>query len=255
MNKIYFFIYFLLILNSISFSQGEIDTEHKILFRNEKSYALTVNTNGYGFGYRYGKRINIHKKFLYEGDFNIVKHSKEKKISSPYSISLFSFVYGKTNSAFNLRFGVGMHHEIYKKFDRNSVSIRYFYIGGITAMFLKPIYYEIIADSSNIPKVMRFEKNTPWWFISDKKNYFYGIDEMQIIPGGFVKTGFAFEFSKNDKRVRMLEAGIAFEAYPKPIKIMEIEKSQLFFPTLYISYRFGKAESSYYLKEQDEGTF
>lgn len=249
------YIIFFLFLSIITFSQGEIDNEHKILFRNEKSYALTANSNGYGFGYRYGKRINIKRKFLYEGDFNIVKHNKEKKISSPYNLSLFSFIYGKTNSAFNVRFGIGQHHELYRKFDRNSVSIRFFYVGGITTMFLKPIYYEIIADSSNIPKVMKFEKNTPWWFITGKKNYFYGIDEMQIIPGGFVKTGFAFEFSKNDKKVKMLEAGISIEAYPKPIKIMEVENNPLFLPTLYLSYRFGKAESSYYLKEQDEGTY
>lgn len=243
----------LIFYNLLMFSQGEINTERKILFRNEKSFGLMLNSNGYGIGYRYGKRINIHRKFLYDGDINIVKHQKEKKIYNPYSESLRKFVYGKTNSAFNIRFGIGQHHEIYKKLDRNSVSIRWLYIGGISAMFLKPIYYNILDDSTQTLQWQLFEKNTPWWYIVDRKPFTYAINEIKIIPGGFIKTGFSFEFSKEDKKVSILEAGITLELYPKPIKIMETEQNNMFFPTVYISYRFGKVKSGYYLKEQDEG--
>ncbi|MCF6366053.1 MAG: hypothetical protein L3J35_07610 [Bacteroidales bacterium] len=248
------FILFLSFSFSIVFSQGEVDTEHKILFRNEKSFAFVLNSNGYGLGYRYGKRINVHKKFLYEGDFNIVKHNKEKKISNPLTYNIFNFVYGKTNVAFNLRFAVGRHHEIFKKFDRNSVSVRWFYVGGISAMFLKPIYYDVWSDSINATTVQLFTENTPWWFIHGKKSFSYGFNEIKVIPGIYAKTGFSFEFSKTDKKLSMLETGISFEAYPKPIKIMETENNPMFFPTIYLAYRFGKVESGYYLKEQDEGT-
>ena len=254
MKKILLIISFLLLSVSI-FSQGELDTEHKILFRNEKSYGITLNSNGYGFGFRYGKRINIHKKILYEGDINLVKHKKEKKIYNPYSESIRKFVYGKTNHAFSLRFGMGRHHQVFRKLDRNSVSIRWFYIGGISTMFLKPIYYEILDDSSMTFEWKLFEKNTPWWYITDRKPFLHAINEIKIVPGIYIKTGFNFEFSKEDKRLNIIETGISLEAFPKPITIMETENNPLFFPVVYISYRFGKVESGYYLKEQDEGIF
>ena len=120
-------------------------------------------------------------------------------------------------------------------------------------MFLKPIYYKIVTDTTGASEIKRFEKNTPWWLITGKENYFYGLKEMQVIPGGFVKTGFAFEFSKNDKKIKMLEIGVSLEVYPKPIVILETQNNQIIFPTLYLSYRFGKVESGYYLKKQDEG--
>ncbi len=252
MKSLFIFILSLFIFESV-FSQGEIDTEHKILFRNEKSYGINLNSNGYGFGYRYGKRINIHRKQLFEGNLNIVKHEKEKKIYNPYSQNISRFVYGKTNFAFNLQAGYGMHHELFKKFDRNSVSIRWFYIGGITATFLKPIYYSVYNKDSESLEWQKFVKNTPFWYIYGKRSFFYGMDEISVIPGIYAKTGFCFEFGKTDKKLNIIEIGFKFEAYPKPIKIMETEKNPQFLPILYLTYRFGKVESGYYLKEQDEG--
>ncbi len=251
--KIPIFLILFLFINTLLFSQGEIDTEHKILFRNEKSYGINLNSNGYGFGYRYGKHINIHRKWLFEGSFNIVKHEKEKKITNPYSLSFFRFVYGKTNSVFNIQFGAGMHHELFRKFDRNSVSIRWFYTGGITVSFLKPIYYSVYDANTKEREWQIFVKNTPWWYIYGKANYFKGVEKTKLIPGVYAKTGFDFEFSKTDKKLNILEIGLSFEAYPKPIKIMETEKNPQFLPVLYLSYRFGKIESGYYLKAQDEG--
>lgn len=254
MNKIISFILFLFISFEL-LSQGEIDTEHKILFRNEKSFALSLNSNGFGFGYRYGKRINIHRKFLYEGDFNIVKHKKEKKIKNPLSESLRSFVYGKTNTAFNLRAAVGMHHEIFKKADRNSVSVRFFYLGGVSAIFLKPIYYQIYNMNDTIYEWKKFPSGQfpNWYFITDRKPFLHAIDEIKVIPGLYAKTGFSFEFGKEDKRLNIIETGISLEVYPKQIKIMETENNPQILPVVYLSYRFGKVESGYHLKEQDQG--
>ncbi|NPA67245.1 MAG: hypothetical protein GXO50_01400 [Chlorobi bacterium] len=239
----------------LSFSQGEIDTEHKILFRNEKSYGISLNTNGFGLGYRFAKHINIHKKNIYEGDFSIIKHEKEYKRTNPYSPNLFRFVYGKKNSVFGIRFGAGMQHELYRKFDRNSISIRWFYLGGITAAFLKPIYYQIYNDTFKTLTWQKFVHNTPWWYIYDKEPYLNGVSEMSIVPGIYAKTGFSFEFGKTDKRLNIIEAGISFDAYIKELDILDTEKNPQFIPVLFLTYRFGKVESGYYLKEQDEGTY
>jgi hypothetical protein len=253
MKYLPFLILFTFIFDLLSFSQGEIDSEKKILFRNERGFAISANSNGFGFGYSYAKRINIKRKFIYEADINTIKNQKEKKSTFYYGESLIKrYVYGKTNYAFNIRAGVGQQHVLYKKFDRNSVGVRYFYTGGFTAMFLKPIYYLVYNASMENYEWTLFEKNTPFWYIIDRKPYFDAFNKIKLVPGMYVKTGFNFDFSKEDKILSVFEVGINFEAYPKEIKIMETEKNPSFFPSVYISYRWGKVVSGYYLKEQDE---
>ena len=235
----------------IVFSQGEINDAHKIFFRNEKSYGISLNSNGYGFGYRYGKRINAKKKWLYEGNLNIMKHKKEHNKSNPYSPYFSRFVYGKSNSVFNLRLSAGRQNEIFRKQDLNSVSIRLVWLAGATTAFVKPIYYEILEGDEPVER--KFTESTQWFYILRKMPYYKGLGEMKLIPGGFIKTGISFEFSKRDNKLSVIEAGFAFEAYPKTIKIMAIEDNYMFFPLVYLTYRFGKVVSGYHLKEIDEG--
>jgi hypothetical protein len=46
------------------FSQGEIDQQQKVFYRNEWSLALMINSNGFGLNYRYCDRINAADKRL-----------------------------------------------------------------------------------------------------------------------------------------------------------------------------------------------
>jgi hypothetical protein len=253
MRTLFFLIFFLVGLHLISFSQGEIDSDKKILYRNEKSYGIYANSNGFGFGYAFARQINIHRKFIYEGDINTVKHQKEKKTNFYFGESLKRYVYGKTNYAFNIRIGVGQQHVLYKKFDRNSVAVRFFYTGGFTTMFLKPIYYLVYEDSTREYYWTHFEKNTSPWTIVDRKPFFHAFNELKLVPGLYFRTGFNFDFGKEDKRLNLLELGVTLDAYPKQIKIMETAYNPSFLPLVYISYRWGKVVSGYYLKEQDEG--
>ncbi len=247
----------LIFISSFSFSQGEINDGNRIYYRNEKCFGITLNSNGYGVGYRYGKRINARKKWLFEGNLNIVKHKKERKDFNPYSTSLSRFAYGKKNFAFNLNFAVGRQKELYQKFDKNSVSIRFFYELGATGAFLKPIYYNVligVPGSSEIEEKKFDESISSPISIWGKAPFYKGIGEMKVLPGAFAKAGFSFEFSKKDHRLTILEVGATFEIYPKKIEIMATEDNSFYFPVVYISFRFGKVVSGYHLKEVDEGT-
>ena len=52
-----------LFLNSFGlFSQVEDENMPKVFYRNEKTIALNLLTNGWGLGYRYGDRINFFEK-------------------------------------------------------------------------------------------------------------------------------------------------------------------------------------------------
>ena len=50
-----------------------------------------LNTNGYGIGGRYAKRINARKKTIYEIDLIGIKHPKETKRTTYYYTNNKSF--------------------------------------------------------------------------------------------------------------------------------------------------------------------
>jgi len=235
----------------IAYTQGEIDTQEKILYRNERTVAFLLNSNGYGGNFRYAKRITYLKKTLYEVDLVYIKHPKEVKIYSSYnaSNSSKSYVYGKTNSFINLRAGIGFQRELYQKQDRGGISIRYFYNFGPDIGFAKPIYYNyvtILVDSNN---QVYYETMTEK-FISQHPNatdiigrasFFKGFDEISVIPGIYAKLGLTMEFGRKEQIINAIEGGIILDAFIKRVPIMATEKNPWFFPTLFISYRFGKS--------------
>ena len=235
----------------IAYAQGEIDTQEKILYRNERSLAFLLNSNGLGGNFRYAKRITYLKKTLYEVDVVNIKHPKEVKIYSNYNASNTSksYVYGKTNVFINLRVGIGYQREIFQKQDRDGIAIRYFYSFGPDIGFAKPIYYNyvtILVDANN----QVYYKTMTEKFVSQHPNatdimgrasFFKGFDEISVIPGVYAKFGLTMEFGKKEQIINALEGGFVFDAFIKRVPLMATEKNPWFFPSLFISYRFGKS--------------
>ncbi len=229
--------------------QGEIDTQEKILYRDERSFAVLLNSNGFGGNFRYARRITYLKKTLYEVDFTYIKHPKEVKVSSSnYYNSSRNYIYGKTNTFFNIRLGVGYQNEIYQKHDKGGISIRYFYNAGLDIGLLKPVYYtyytsKLLSDYTKIDSffVDKFKDQHPTSTeILGRASFIYGMNEIAVIPGVYGKAGITFEFGKSEKIINALEAGIIVDAFPKKIHIMETEQNNQLFLSLFISYRFGR---------------
>ena len=134
----------------LTLAQGEIDEQKGIFFRDERTFAAFLTSTGIGGNFRYAKRITAFKKTLYEIDLVNIKHPKEVKISTSTStLAGRSFVYGKLNHFFNLRAGLGFQKEIFQKFDRGGISIRYFYNFGPALGIKKPVYYYIYEISAD----------------------------------------------------------------------------------------------------------
>jgi len=226
---------------------GEIDTQKKIFHRNEKTASVGLNTNGWGINYRYGKRIDASKKWLYDADFNVMKHQKEQKMSSD-ALAGGRFVYGKDNYAFNLQASFGRQKEFFRKQDKGSISLRGFYLAGVTLAVMKPIYYEVqVTEYQTVDQ--RFEPSLQPFYIVGRASLLKGIPETTAVPGLYAKGGVSFEFSRQDQKVRSFDIGMALNVYPKEIKIMaEIPNSQVF-PTVFLSFRFGKVVSGHSFDE------
>lgn len=227
---------FILLFSFQSFAQGEIDDEKKIFYRNEKTWGIFVFSNGWGGNYRYGRRINAFRKFIWEIDINYIRHPKERKVTvDQYSAT--RFVYGKVNLPFEFRGSVGFQRELFRKIDKGGVSVRFVYVGGPTIVLLKPIYYEI----GGYPDGFRDEKfsiaNSTK--IYGRASFFKGISELKIDPGVFLKAAFNFEFSKKDNRVKALEVGVTASAFLNEVEIMYAQNSRFLF-NIFVNYRFGR---------------
>jgi hypothetical protein len=232
----------LLFVFSLSFiipasSQGEIDDEQKIFFRNEKSWALFINTNGYGGNYRNGTRINAAKKFIWEIDMNYIKHPKETKISSN-SNQVNQYVYGKMNFPWEIRGGVGLQKELYRKIDKSGVSVRYFIVGGPSLILLKPIYYQVWKNDDYVDEKFNPDPSV-YQPIIGRSSFFLGFDEIKPDPGIYLKGGFSFEYSKKDNKLKAIEIGGVASAFLNEVEIMAQHNSRYLF-SLFISFRWGK---------------
>jgi hypothetical protein len=67
-----------------------------------------------------------------------------------------------------------------------------------------------------------------------------GTGELSFVPGGFVKVGASFEFSKKDILVNALEGGVSLDIFAKNIDIMANDNNRFYFLAIFVSYRFGK---------------
>jgi hypothetical protein len=234
----------LLLQSIILFGQGEIDDQDKIFYRNERTYAFLLNSNGFGGNFRYAKRIDAFQKTLYEVEINVLKHPKEQKVLSLYE---HRYIYGKLNSVYTLKGSVGYQNEMYRKRDLGGISIRYFGDIGPTLAFLKPVYYQYIDIYGNL-SYDKFQNHKTVYDFVGKGPWSMGLDEISLSPGLYSKIGFSFEYSRIDAIFHALEVGVGLEAYLKKISIMDTAPDKIlfllpddhFFVTLFISYRFGK---------------
>jgi hypothetical protein len=225
------------------YGQGELDEQQKIFFRNERSFAILLNTDGLGLSYRESKRIDYLNKKYFEIEFGSLKHPKEVKLSNPYYQTPGTFVFGKLNTVFYLRGSLGHQHEIYKKADLGGIAIRYFYSGGLVIGLYKPIYYKVLYPVSTTEFDIKEEKfdvtiHQPGDIYS-KSSFFKGINETKFLPGLFAKGGFNFEYSKQDKVIHAIELGAQINLFPKKIPIMATADNKAIFFSLFASYRFG----------------
>jgi len=236
-------IVFLILPFTSILAQGELDTESKILYRNERSFGFFLNSNGIGGDYSFAKRLNARNHRLYQVEVLSLKHPKEIKVTNSYYTGN-NFVFGKTNNFYEIKAQWGQQTEIYRKNDANGISIKYFFTIGPTIGLLKPVYYEVYYSTgvlySGYTKVEKFTSAIHQTSIYGKASFFEGIKEVSLIPGASAKFGFNFEYSKQDKSINALEVGVGMDIFPKNIPIMAIESNQFFYLNLFAGYRFGK---------------
>jgi hypothetical protein len=224
------------------YAQGELNEQQKVFFRNERSFAILLNTDGIGVSYRGAKRIDYLNKRLLEIEAGTLRDPKEYRLSNPYTQG-GTFVFGKLNSTIYLRAGIGHQHELFKKADLGGIAIRYFYSAGPVIALYKPIYYKVLYPVSVTEYDIKEEKfNSSIALPQDifsRASFTKGLNETKVLPGLFAKGGFNFEYSKEDKIIHAVEVGAQINAFPRKIPIMASTGNKSIFFSLFVSYRFG----------------
>ena len=249
LNKIFhlsFLVFFAICVDG--YSQGEIDKQPKIFFRNERSWSGSLNSNGWGINYRYNKRLSAFSSILFDADLASIRHPKEIKSQSPYKGGWGrSYVFGKTNEAFAIRGGTGYQKELFGKFDQGGISVRLFTGGGLSLCLLKPIWYQKVTGFNPSTMELIWESSLfdpdfmqSIYDIYDKESFFVGLDETKLVPGFYARAGLSFEYSNEDRTVHALEGGVQIEGFLKKLPILATEDNRQLFLTLFASYRFGK---------------
>lgn len=244
MNRYLHIMGILLALPLSLLGQGEIDDQRRALFRDESSFAGFLHSNGFGANYRYGYYRDARNQFLIDADFAYVKHPKEVKTLVAYDYQTRRYVYGKENLFWELKGTAGWQKELYRKYDKNGISVRLFYSGGLSIGFLKPIYYEVYSFSpiTGVAESMELQKFNPSIHqsnIGGRGPFFKGFNELKVMPGAYGKFGMSFEYSQRDAIIHALEAGVSFTLYPTDMSIMATEENNFFFFNLFVGYRFG----------------
>jgi len=243
MKKLLIIIFFSGLLAKSVFAQGELDEQQKIFFRNEKSFAGLLNSDGFGLSYRDAKRINFLNKRFFEFEIGTLRHPREYRQSNPVYQTPGTFVFGKIYTAFYLRGSFGHQRELFSKHDEGGIAIRFLYSAGPSFAIYKPIYYKVLKPISTTAFDIieeKFDVNIHQPVdIYSRAPFTKGLKETKILPGLYIKSGFNFEYSKEDKIIHAVEVGASLTGYPKKIPIMASDDNKALFFSLFVSYRFG----------------
>jgi hypothetical protein len=223
---------------------NEYVEEKPPLLKNEWVFGINIHSAGWGFDFRRGKNLTVNKKRMFEVEVVNMKHPKEVKSVNPYYENAKSFFYGKMNTFTVCRFGIGQQQVIFSKAERTGVEVRVNYTGGFSLGLAKPIYLNIVKSDPTGVEYLEVEKYDPEkHFVDDiygRASFTNGFSEIKPYPGVYGKLGLSFEYANNFESVKMIEAGITFDAYGKEIPIMAFAENQPVFLNFYINLLFGK---------------
>ncbi len=224
------------------------DVSDSVLLLKEMSGGFILHSMGWGLEFRKAKNLTVFNKRFIEFDFTEMKSPKEVRVVNPYFANAKSYIYGKLNSIFLLRGGIGLQRLLNNKPYWGGVELRYFFSGGAALALAKPVYLNIINMVSISPTYFEYELTTEKYDpdkhfrdnIYGRAAFLKGINEISLYPGIYGKTGLNFDFGNYASVIKALEVGAALDVFPIAVPMMAYNDPERFFLTIYVSISFGK---------------
>ncbi|QQR97363.1 MAG: hypothetical protein IPK18_10870 [Sphingobacteriales bacterium] len=266
--------YFYLFLSFFIFffakaQDSEVDAQKSKKFdKAKRSWAVggKLRSDGFGFNFDYTHGKRIRASMLYQLEFGYYAHLSQVKQQSPYNnedAQFKRFVYGKQNNLFAAHFNVGQKILLAERAKKNGVRIYAHYAVGFSLAMLKPYMLKVV-DTLSLEEVGHGEytfsniidvayengKNEAYFtnYLPFSGGYLQPIVggsgfgkgwNLKFQPGIHLKTGFSFDWSKDEGVVKGLDLGFACDIYFKQTQVMLVNNKKIY-PSVYVGFQIGK---------------
>lgn len=240
----------MLFLFSINFlfPQNRDESYTQKVIVKEWSVAAFLNTSGGGIGFEHGRTPTYYDKHFWELEFLLNFHEKSVRAKNPYYSGAVAYSYGKMYDLAFFRGGYGYQRTIHQKPYWGGVRVRYTLSAGPCLGIAMPVFlYISYISPTGFTQIS--ERYDPELHNIDnivgRGPFFQGFTKIKLHPGFYFKTGFNFDFSKNENTMHILEIGGSIDMVFPFVQQMAYNKKKPFYLCAYLAYHFGKRKGNY----------
>lgn len=228
----------LLLFSFSPFSTAQIKQEYD--YSSEVIWGINKNTNGGligGFILKYGREINNGFFETFGVELSNVKHPKEQRTQTANGST---FIWGKQNYLYAIRFQYGREKILFKKAPQQGVQINAHLSVGPTVGLVTPYYISVALgpfESRSVPfdpVIHQNQRN-----IIGTGRLFQGLGESDIKIGANLKSALIFEFGTFKRNVTGFEVGFMLEGFTEEIIIVPQADNRAIFPSAFITLFYG----------------
>lgn len=211
-------------------------------YTREFVWGINKNTNGGyigGFNVKMSRRVQPLMFRTLGFEIANVKHPKEIRVPA---FSGGSFILGKSNYLYSMRFSYGMERLLFRKGPQQGVQISALASAGPTIGVIAPYFIEIESSNRGFTTTEQYDPYNPnhlGIYIYGTGRPLEGIGQSKLTAGLHVRGGFSFEFGTFRSNVSGLEIGLMVEGFPKEIELLPRSENQAIFPSAYITLFHG----------------
>ena len=230
------------------------EEEGALIFHKQNNIGIKLNTDGLGFFYEHGIYKTIKKTKIWWIELNEKKARNQKRFQplDPSTITNgnttvvtvgSSFIYGKENNFYQLKYGMGQQLLIGGKGNKNGVAVSAIYGGGVGLGLLKPYYIQVIDSlQQNVLDIKYADDNNGFLNaeILGSSGFSKGLNEIKIIPSLHIKGALRFDYGRYREVLSALEVGLNVEYYTKKVNIMAQSEKTNLFVSAFVAIEFGK---------------
>lgn len=226
-----------------------------VVYSKEVAVDMRVQTKGFALAVNIGKMKTYYLTRFYHFEIGELKHPKETRQNGDQIVpgsgrTSRSFIFGKINSLYALRAGIGEKRYLSEKAKKKGVAIGFSYEAGFTLGLLKPYYLELNRESDFVStsSTEKYSEENKDFFLDHTRNFgssgfTKGLSEIKPIPGGHFKLAAHFDWGAFDEFVKAMEVGIMGDVFFQNVPIMapvDGAENRPFFLNLFISLQLGK---------------
>ncbi|MEL6123417.1 MAG: hypothetical protein AAFQ02_08380 [Bacteroidota bacterium] len=247
----------ILLIGQTTFQPKPVNINLKgVVYDFETTFEGRLHPQGFSLSFRKGRLKSYYRTTYQNFEFGFYKDGREsretKQLFAPSGERIpLSFIYGKANQFFTLRYAVGEKRYLSEKTKRKGIAVGLIYEGGVTLGLLKPYSLRVLRlENDNVTRrveTITYDED----LIEDFLDYddIYGgagfwrdFDKISPTPGLHGKIGMHWSLGAFEKKVTAVEAGFMADIFPRTIPLL-VERDDIrndfYFFKFYVGVQFG----------------